>query len=74
MSYSNIEEVGVASELEGLTTDTDKVAVRPKTARAELATCARMVRWCAAVAKLRQVRLEGGSDRERLRRVVSRWR
>ena len=62
MSYNNAGEVGVASELEGLTTDTDKVTIQPEMAQAELATCPRMGRWCTVVAKLHQVRLEGGGD------------
>ena len=74
MSYNNVGEVGVASELKELTTDTDKVVVRPKVAEAELATCARMVRWHTAVARLRQGRLGDGSDSAKVHRVISRWR
>ena len=62
MSYNNAGEIGVASELKELTTDTDKVVVRPKVAEAELATCARTVRWRTTVAKLHQGRLGSGSD------------
>ena len=53
MSYNNAREVGVASELKELTTDTDEVVVRPEAPQAKLAACARMVRWCTAVARLR---------------------
>ena len=53
MSYNNAEEIGVASELKELTTDTGKVMVRQEAARAELATYAWMVRQCTTVARLR---------------------
>jgi len=52
----------VVSELQALTTDPDEVVVQPEVARAKLAMCARTVRWCTVVARLRQVWLEGGSD------------
>ena len=74
MSYNNVGEVGVASELKELTTDTDEVVVWPEAARAELAACVRTVRRCPMVARLRQVRVEGGSGLARVRRVMSRWR
>ena len=61
MSYNNVGELGVASELKGLTTDTDDTVVRPEVTRDKLAACARMVRWRTAVARLRQGRLGGGS-------------
>ena len=72
MSYNHAGEFGVASEIKELTTDTGKVMVRPKVARAELATCARRVWWCTAVARLHQGRLGGGSDSAKVRRVISR--
>ena len=62
MSYNNAKELGVASELKELTMDTDDAVVRPEAARAELAMCAWMVRWCATVARPRQRWLGGGSD------------
>ena len=62
VSYNSTGLNRVASELHALTTDPDEVVVRPEVARAKLAACAWMVRGCAAVARLCQVRLEGGSD------------
>ena len=53
MSYDNTGELGVASELKELTTDTDDAVVRLEAARTELATCARTVRWRTVVARLR---------------------
>ena len=74
MSYNNARVNRVASELQALTTDPIKVVVRSEAARAKLATCARMVRWCTVVARLRQGWLGGGSNLARVRRVMSRWR
>ena len=62
MSYNNVEEIGVASELKELTTDTDDTVVRPEAAQAELAACGRAVRWCTMMARLSQGWLGGGSD------------
>ena len=62
MSYNNAEEIGVASELKELTTDTDDTMVRPEAAHAELAACVRTVRRCTTVARLRHEWLGGGSD------------
>ena len=62
MSYNNAEVNRAARELQALTTDPDEVAVRPEVARAKLAACARMVWWHTTVARLRQGRLDGGSD------------
>ena len=53
VSYNNAGELGVASELKELTTDTDDAVVRLEAARTELATCARTVRWRTVVARLR---------------------
>ena len=53
MSYNNAGELGVVSELKEFTTDTDDAVVRPEEARAELATCAWMVRWRTTVVRLR---------------------
>ena len=73
-SYNSAGVNRVASELQALTTDPVKVVVRSEAALAKLAACARMVRWCTAVARLRLVWLGGGSDLARVRRVMSRWR
>ena len=62
MSDNKAGENGVASELKELTTEPIEVVVRPETARAELAACARTVRWCRVVVRLRQEWLRGGSD------------
>ena len=62
VSSNDAGVVGVARELKELTIDLAKVVVQPEPTRAKLATCARTVQWCAAVARLRQGRLEGGSD------------
>ena len=62
VSYNNAEAISTASELQALTMDPEEVAVRPEVARVKLATCARMVRWRTAVARLYQGRLDGGSD------------
>ena len=62
MSYSNAGTVGVAHELKALTMDPDQVVVRPEAVQGKLVVCAQTVRWYVAVARLRQVRLEGGSD------------
>ena len=74
VSHNNARAVGVAHELKVLTADPDEVVVRPEAARAKPAACARMVRWCTAVARLRQGWLEGGSNLARVRRVMGRWR
>ena len=49
VSYNNAREIGVASELKELTTEPIEVVARPETAQAELATCARTVRWQGCV-------------------------
>ena len=74
MSHNNVGGIGLASELKELTTEPIEAVVRPKTARVELATCAWMVRWRTAVARLGQGRLGGGNNLSRVRRVLSRWR
>ena len=53
MSYNNAGIVGLAHKLKVLTTNSDEVVVRPEAARAKLATCAWMVRWCTVGARLR---------------------
>ena len=62
VSYNNTGELGVASELQELTLDTDDPVVRSETAQAELAACVRTVRRCTAVVMLCQGWLGGGSD------------
>ena len=74
MNDSKAGAKGVASELKGLTTEPTKAVVRSETARAELAACARMVRWRTAMAQPRQERLGYGSASAEVRRVISRWR
>ena len=54
VSYNNIGIVGVAHELKVPTTGSDEVVVRSEVDQAKQATCARTVRWCTAVARLRQ--------------------
>ena len=74
MSYNNVGEVGVASELKELTMDTDKVVVQAEAAQPELAAYAWTVRWCPTVARPRQRWLGGGRNLARVCRVMSRWR
>jgi len=74
VSHNDVGAVGLARELKELTTDPAEVVVRPEAARAKPAACARMVRWCTAVARLRQGWLEGGSNLARVRQVMGRWR
>ena len=52
VSHNNAEVKRVTSELQALSTDPDEVVVQPEVARAKLAACARMVRWCTSVSRL----------------------
>ena len=53
VSHNTVGEIGLANELKELTMEPIEAMVQPKTARAELAVCARTVLWRTAVAWLR---------------------